>query len=156
MTLRTQRRVAAEILGVGENRVWIDPERIEDVEVAITREEIRKLIKEGAIRVKPERGTSRARARARLRKKRRRGPGSRKGAKGAIMSKKERWMIRIRALRRRLRLLRDRRMITKATYRMLYMKAKGGVFKSTADLERYITEHRLWRRLYGTRAGVRR
>ena len=152
MALRTQRRVAAEMLGVGENRVWIDPDRVEDVEVAITREEIRKLIKEGAIKVKPEKGTSRARVRVRLKKKRRRGPGSRKGP---VMSKKERWMIRIRAIRKRLRLLRDRRMITRSTYRMLYMKAKGGTFKSTADLERYITEHRLWRRLYGARTGVR-
>jgi len=152
MALRTQRRVAAEILGVGENRVWIDPDRVEDVEVAITREEIRKLIKEGAIKVKPEKGTSRARVRVRLKKKRRRGPGSRKGP---VMSKKERWMIRIRAIRKRLRFLRDRRMITRSTYRMLYMKAKGGTFKSIADLERYITEHRLWRRLYGARTSVR-
>ncbi|MFQ5836639.1 MAG: 50S ribosomal protein L19e, partial [Candidatus Bathyarchaeia archaeon] len=42
MSLRSQRRLAAEILKVGEGRVWIDPDRTEDVEAAITREEIRK------------------------------------------------------------------------------------------------------------------
>ena len=44
MKLRSQRRLAAEILKVGEGRVWIDPNRMEDVEAAITRDEIRKLI----------------------------------------------------------------------------------------------------------------
>ena len=44
--LSGQRRLAAQILKVGQNRVWIDPERIDDVDGAITREEIRKLIHE--------------------------------------------------------------------------------------------------------------
>ena len=44
MSLKSQRRLAAEILKIGKNRVWIDPERIDEVEVAITREEIRKLV----------------------------------------------------------------------------------------------------------------
>ena len=43
--LSLQKRLAAEILGVGESRIWIDPNRIEDVADAITREEIRGLIK---------------------------------------------------------------------------------------------------------------
>ncbi|MGD2065814.1 MAG: 50S ribosomal protein L19e, partial [Candidatus Bathyarchaeota archaeon] len=46
MSLKSQRRLAAEIMKVGENRVWIDPERIDYVEAAITREEIKKLIHE--------------------------------------------------------------------------------------------------------------
>ncbi|RLI07420.1 50S ribosomal protein L19e, partial [Candidatus Bathyarchaeota archaeon] len=50
MSLKSQRRLAASILNVGVNRVWIDPERIEDVDVAITREEIKKLIHEGVIK----------------------------------------------------------------------------------------------------------
>ncbi|MCK4435394.1 50S ribosomal protein L19e, partial [Candidatus Bathyarchaeota archaeon] len=29
MDLKSQRRLAAEILKIGENRVWIDPERID-------------------------------------------------------------------------------------------------------------------------------
>ena len=36
MSLKSQRRLAAEILKAGENRIWIDPERIVDVEIAIT------------------------------------------------------------------------------------------------------------------------
>lgn len=152
MSLKSQRRLAASILNVGVNRVWIDPERIEDVDVAITREEIKKLIHEGVIKAAPERSQSRARARAQAAKKRagrRRGPGTRKGGKYSVVSRKTRWMSRIRALRRKLRSLRERRIITASTYRSLYMKAKGGEFKSIAELERYITEQGLRRRAFG-------
>ncbi len=149
MNLRAKRRMAAEVLGVGESRVWIDPEYLDVVAEAISKEEIRRLVHEGIIRARPERGVSRARARrirAQKRKGRRRGPGSRSGARGAIMPKKRRWIIRIRALRKRLRHLRDKRAITVRVYRTLYRMASGGAFKSVADLERYITVHGLWRR----------
>jgi len=152
LSLKSQRRLAASILNVGVNRVWIDPERTGDVEVAITREEIRKLIHEDAIKVSPGNRQSRGRARvisAKKRAGRRRGPGSRKGGKHSVISRKTRWISRIRALRRRLRMLRERRTITVGTYRRLYMKAKGGEFRSVAELERYINEQELRRRSFG-------
>ncbi len=138
MKLDSQRRLAAEILGVGIHRIWMDPERLEDIEMAITREEIKKLIHEGAIRVKPEKGISRGRkrkAKKQKRKGRRSGPGSRKGPKGEVE-----WKDKIRAIRRELRRLRDRGIIDRSTYRKLYLMAKGGAFKSRSDLLRYVKE----------------
>ena len=41
MNLTTQKRLAASILKVGLNRVWIDPERMEEVSMAITREGVK-------------------------------------------------------------------------------------------------------------------
>lgn len=152
MNLKNQRRLAAAVLSVGVNRVWIDPEGAEDVEAAITRQEIRKLINEGVIKALPEQKVSRGRTRERMaqkKAKRRRGPGRRKGAKYSVVSRKARWMSRIRAQRKRLRSLRERRVITVNTYRSLYMKAKGGEFRSIAELERYITENNLRRRTFG-------
>lgn len=152
MSLKSQRRIAASILNVGMNRVWIDPERREDVEIAITRSEIRRLIHEGAIRAAPIKGESRWRTRTLKEKKRkglRRGPGTHKGGRYATISRKERWMSRIRALRERLRLLRARRIITPTTYRELYLKAKGGEFKSISDMERYISQRGLRRKTFG-------
>jgi len=149
LSLKSQRRMAAEILKVGQNRVWIDPERADDVDVAITREEIRRLIREKAIRKTAEKGVSRARARVLHEKKKkgkRRGPGSRTGPQGARASSKEVWMKKIRALRKRLRELKDRHAITKGVYRRLYVLAKSGSFQSVADLERYIEDHNLRRR----------
>ena len=58
MNLTTQKRLAASILKVGLNRVWIDPERIEEVSMAITREGVKQLINDGAIKAKPQKGIS--------------------------------------------------------------------------------------------------
>ena len=68
--LKSQRRLASQILKIGQNRVWIDPERMDDVEGAITREEIRKLIHEKIIVSLPEKGVSRSRAKTVRAKKR--------------------------------------------------------------------------------------
>jgi large subunit ribosomal protein L19e len=58
-------------------------------------------------------------------------------------------MNKIRAQRRKLRELRERRIIAVNTYRSLYRKAKGGEFRSIAELERYINDRNLRRRTFG-------
>ena len=149
MSLKSQRRLAAELLNIGEGRVWIDPDRIEDVEAAITREEIRRLIHEEIIQPLPKKGISRARARVLHEKKKkglRRGPGRKSGSTRARISKKQVWMKKIRALRKKLRELKTSRVITESVYRRLYNMAGGGVFESTADLERYIKTRGLGRK----------
>lgn len=147
--LKTQRRLAAQILKAGQNRVWIDPEKTDDAEAAITREEVRKLIHEGVIKSKPEKGVSRARARVLHEKKkkgRRSGMGSKTGSPHARISKKEAWMSKIRALRKRLRKLKDRKTITETVYRELYTMASSGRFSSVGDLERYLKAHEIRRK----------
>ena len=149
MSLENQRRLAAEVLKVGETRVWIDPDRTEEVEIAITREEIRRLIHEGAIKSRPKRGVSRARARTLHEKKRkglRRGPGSKSGSTRARIPKKKAWMKKVRPLRKRLRELETSYTITESVYRHLYKMAGSGEFESVADLERYIKTRGLGRK----------
>ncbi len=138
-----QKRLAAEVLGVGISRIRIDPERIEDVESALRREDIRRLIKDGVIYVVPPHRNSRGRWKVRHEKRRkghRRGPGKRKGAKGARTDEKRKWMMTIRKIRRYLKWLRDHEVIDRKTYRYLYLLAKGGTFKSLADLKRHLTD----------------
>lgn len=147
--LKGQRRLAAEILKIGQNRVWINPERMDDVEGAITREEIRKLIHEKTIVTLPEKGVSRSRAKTIRGKKklgRRSGPGSVTGAGFAKVTQKQAWMIRIRSLRRKLRELKASRVITEATYTQYYRMAGSGRFDSIAELERNLKENDLWRK----------
>ncbi len=149
MSLRSQRRLAAELLKVGSNRVWIDPDRVEDVEVAITRAEIRKLIHERAIKQLPSKGVSRSRAKVLHEKKRkglRRGPGTREGSSRAVITKKHAWMSKIRALRRKLREWKEKRVITESAYRQMYLAAGGGKFGSIADMERYARTRGFWRK----------
>lgn len=147
--LAGQRRMAAQILKVGQNRVWINPDRMDDVEGAITREDVRKLIHEKTIVSLPEKGVSRSRAkviRAKKVKGRRSGAGSLKGAGYAKVTKKEAWMIKIRSLRRKLRDLKARKVITETTYSQYYRMAGSGRFESIADLERSLKAHDLWRK----------
>jgi large subunit ribosomal protein L19e len=146
--LRSQRRLAAKIMKIGQNRVWIDPKRVDDVDVAITREEIRKLIHEKIITSLPEKGVSRSRAKTVIEQKRKgrhKGPGSKSGSPRAKITKKEVWMIRIRSQRKRLRELKARRIITESTYRKIYLVAGSGKFESMAELERYLKTNDLWR-----------
>ena len=53
--------MAADILKCGENRVYFDPYLIEDIKMAITREDIRNLIKEGIIQKRYKQGISNSR-----------------------------------------------------------------------------------------------
>ena len=146
MKLSTQKRLASQVLKVGQSRVWIDPEFIDEVSLAITKSDIRRLVDEGAIQAKPEKGVSRGRTRYRLQQKRkgqRKGPGRRKGKATATLSKKHRWAMKIRPMRKELRRLRDEGKITPKTYRELYLKAKGNAFRNKAHLRTYISERRL-------------
>jgi len=141
------RRLAADIMGVGESRVWIDPnpsdETRERIESVSSREDVRRLIHDGVIGKKPASTPSRGRKRIKLLKKRkgrRRGPGRRKGP---WVDEKELWIAKIRAQRKYLRMLRDKKLIDRATYRKLYMLAKGGTFRSIAHIRMYLEERKL-------------
>ena len=141
MNLSKKRRMAAEILGIGENRLWIDPNKMDKVKEAITKEDIHALIKQGIIKKKKIKGTSRVRAKKlqEARKKgRRRGMGSRKGKATARKPRKEAWMEKIRAQRKFLRKLKEKKIISVRKYRELYKKAKSGIFRNVAHLKLFI------------------
>ena len=149
MNLSAQRRMAAEILKCGENRVYFDPFLIEDIKMAITREDIRNLVKEGIIQKKYKKGISNNRKKKQHERKKKglgRGFGKRKGTKGARTPKKRLWIKKIRPIRRELKKMRDRKLITPTTYRKLYRNAKGGMFNSVSQLNRYINDKELLRR----------
>jgi large subunit ribosomal protein L19e len=146
MKLSTQKRLAADVLKVGQSRVWMDPEFEDELSLAITRDDIRRLVDEGAIQKKRTTGVSRGRARHILKQKRkgqRKGPGKKKGKATSKLSSKDRWMMKIRPMRKELRKLRDTGKITPKVYRELYLKAKGNAFRNTAHLRTYISERRL-------------
>jgi len=141
--------MAAKELNVGKSRVWIDPEAIDDVSMAITREDIRYFIKEGLIKAEQKEGISRARARkikSQKNKGRRKGHGSRKGTKYARFPRKKRWIEKVRALRKLLKEYKEQGKLVKSSYRMLYRMIKGNYFRSKAHLESYIEQQGLIRR----------
>jgi large subunit ribosomal protein L19e len=134
--LTLQKRLAAKILKVGESKVWIDPTKIKDAQSAITRIDVKKLIKQGIIKKLPSKVKM-----PKKKKKKRRGTGSRKGSKHARLPKKRRWINTVRPLRRMLRELKAEGSIDNRTYRRLYMLVKGGQFRSRSHLRIYLKQH---------------
>ena len=139
--LGSQKRLAADVLDVGKGRVWLDPDEQEEIAEAITREDIRDLVDQGIIKAKNTQGNSRGRARERDAKRsygHQKGQGKRKGKAGARESRKDSWVSRIRAQRKRLKELRKEGTIDRTQYRELYNKASGGEFDSVDRLEAFV------------------
>ncbi|MFB6127449.1 MAG: 50S ribosomal protein L19e [Halolamina sp.] len=142
--LKAQRRLAADELDVGKGRVWFDPEEQSEIAEAITREDVRDLIDQGVIRAEDAKSNSRGRARKRQAKRdygHGTGAGSRKGKSGAREAQRDAWISQIRALRSRLKELRDDGPLSASQYRELYNKASGGEFDSVDRLESYIVNN---------------
>jgi large subunit ribosomal protein L19e len=139
--LKTQRRLASDLLGVGEKKIWMDPTKFKEIKESITRGDIENLIKKGIVLKKQTQGQSRARARAlHLKKKRghRKGIGSRKGKKNARMHAS--WRNKVRSLRNELFKQRKAGKIDKKLFRIVYKKIKGNAFHSVAHMRNSIEE----------------
>ena len=63
MQITNQKKMAAQILKCGVNRVWVDPSYVDQISSAVQKSDIRELIEEGLIKARPIQGTSRVRAR---------------------------------------------------------------------------------------------
>jgi large subunit ribosomal protein L19e len=134
--LTMQRKLAAKILKVGENKVWIDQSKLEEVKNAITRVDIKKTISHGYIKARPDK----IKKPTLVVKKKKKGAGSRKGKSGARVSKKRGWIKTVRPLREMIKELRDSGKIEKSQYRKLYLRVKSGAFRSRSHLKLYLKQ----------------
>lgn len=138
MDLTNQKRMAGQVMKCGVHRVYFNPNNIEEISEAVTRQDIRKLVQEGIIKAKQKRGISSGRKKKIIAQKaagKRKGHGSRKGKKFARFPRKRRWISTIRPIRRTLKEYRAGGIISPETYRQYYRHASGGIFRSVTHMK---------------------
>lgn len=147
MAMKTVRRIASEILKVGESKIRFKPDSLKKIEEVLTREDVKGLIKEGIIYKASPRGVSRIRGRkkkSQLKKGRRWGRGSRRGTLRARSGGKKSWIAKVRAQRNYIKnLIRSGKIKDRKAYRKIYMMIKGNAFKSVKILDTYLKENKL-------------
>lgn len=139
-TLNLQRKLASKILGCGTNKIWFDSDRLEDIREAITAEDIRELIKDGAIKGKITKGVKARAAKfraGRRRKKRKRGLGKKKKILGR---RKSDYVKSIRKLRGHINLLRERGLDSKKANKLRKL-AKSGHLTTIKNMEEYLKQN---------------
>ena len=142
VNLKAKKRLAARVTGVGVHRIRFDTDHLDDIADAITRENIRSLITANTIRIKSFTGTSKGRAHEKKDQKNKRGTtqGSKQGRKGARVGKKEVYVAKVRALRRLLKIAKDRKDLTNPEFWALYKKVGGNTVRNKAHLRLLMEE----------------
>jgi len=139
MAISTIRRLAADLMHVGENKVRISPDSLKEAEGALTRVDVQGLIDKGIItRLK-------AQGRASTRKKERRSVGKRRGI---MIPAKEAWMMKVRAQRRLLRTITADGALKAGMKRSVYGKIKSGIFRNKRAMLIYLRDNGLVAREY--------
>ena len=144
--MRSKKRLAGQILKTSPKKVRFAADAIEDIKKAITRSDIRGLISVKKIVKSGKNQHSRSGARkiaSQKKKGRQKGRGSKKGKKHSVVSRKSKWIIKVRTQRKFLKDLREKGTISRKNFSSLYSKVNGGYFRTKRHIKLYLTEHKL-------------
>lgn len=149
MNLGKQKELAARALGVSKKRVKLNATDVDStrrLKEMISREDARDLLSEGFIVKLNKKGNSRTRANKIMTQKKkglRNGAGSRKGTANARFKSKDKWIIKIRALRTLLRKYKTEGRLAVSAYREFYLKAKGNFFRNKRHMTLYLEQNKI-------------
>lgn len=147
MDLKTQKKIAGNVLKCSPKRVVFDESSLSDIKEAITRADIRNLVGSKIVVKAQKKGSSRSRIRKNLtqkRKGRKSGAGSKKGKQTARLPSKRSWVLKVRLQRSFIKELKQKKLISPETYRNLYSKVKGGFFRNKRHIKLYLEDAKLF------------
>ncbi len=135
MTIKFAKRVASDLLHRGSSSIRISSASLEDAEKAITRDDVRRLIKSGGIFALKAKHNASSRSKILKEKRaegRRRGIGRRRGTRQARRGIS--WEKKVRSQRTFLKKLKELQKLDTATFNTLYGQVKGNVYANKAAL----------------------
>lgn len=132
MNLRKKKALATKILNVGKKRITFVNSRLDEIKEAITRQDIKDLHKEGAIKIKEIKGSKKN-----LKKKKKRSTGN---IKKKVNTRKRDYVIMTRKLRAYTKEIFKQGKLSKEDVKEIRKKIRNKIFKSKAHLKEYIED----------------
>jgi large subunit ribosomal protein L19e len=127
MKLDTKKQLAAQTLGVGKDKVIFNTQRLADIAEALTKQDIRDLVAQGAILVRAKGGRKTIRS-----EKKRRRPGS---VRKKVKNSKQSYMIITRKLRSFIKQLQAQERITHEQYLFFRKEIRAHRYKSKSHFK---------------------
>ncbi|MCH7568260.1 MAG: hypothetical protein IIA87_02460 [Nanoarchaeota archaeon] len=131
MKLNNKKELAVRTLGIGKDRILFNKERLEEIKEAITKQDIRDLVKDKAIIIKEIKGSKK-----RKKRKTRRRKGS---IKKKVKTRKRDYMIITRKLRAYALELKKRGALGLEEYRKIRKEIRAKEFRSKAHMKESIS-----------------
>ena len=132
MNLKTQKRIAAQILKVGITRVKFDSDKLNEIKEAITRQDILDLNKTGAIQIRDVSGRTKI-----VRRKHRRRTGK---IKKQVKTEKKEYVTLTRKLRKLTKHLLKTKAIDKEKHEEIRRRIRAKKFRSRRHLNESLGE----------------
>jgi len=131
MKLEKKKMLASRALNVGVNRIMFNKERVSEIKEAITKQDIRDLVREGVIKIREVDG------RKSKEKRKRRRAGS---VRRPIHDRKGEYVMYIRRMRNYLMHLRNTNKINNETYQNLRKEVKIKRVHTKLQVQHYLKE----------------
>ncbi len=130
MNLRTKKELAAKTLKVGKERIVFVKTRLDEIKEAITKQDMRDLKEDRAIKVKDIKGRTKN-----LKKRPKRSTGN---IKKKVSTRKQDYVIMTRKLRRYVAEMKKQGLLSAEEIKEIRNRIRNKMFKSKAHLKEYI------------------
>lgn len=130
MNLSKKKQLAIRALGIGKSRIVFVKSRLDEIKEAITKEDIKQLVKEGAIIIKEVKGRKKVTKRAR-----KRGIGK---IRRKVNNRKQEYVIITRKLRKHIKALKENKKLSNEDFKDIRKKIRNRKFPSLRSLKDYL------------------